>query len=219
MENIIKKHKEFLILSKIYTKDRIEIHIFEMPDFILKSSNETFGVEITEYYYNETSARLKNIEGYTRRILKSDSNKVLDKRDIDFLKKGKLYIKDEKVDKYIFLTDTIQLKYSNSYEWGELPKYIDFEKQIINIIESKNEKAKNYYKKGLDYLELFIDDREGYMKNHLEEINNSVEILNEVTKSNYKRVYIISENYLLVIGENPGENMIKYNLKKEAETN
>lgn len=87
IENIIKKNKEYQILRKIYTNKKIKIKPSEEPDFIIEFENEKFGVEITEYYYNEASARLKNYKGYIEKILKSDSSNILDKRDKGIIEK------------------------------------------------------------------------------------------------------------------------------------
>ena len=147
MTDIIKKHKEFLILKKIYNKEGLKVEASEKPDFIIESEFDRFGVEITEYYYNESSARLKNYEGYSEKILKSNSNDVLDKRDKDFIKKTSLYIKDQRDNTYKFLSDIIQLKYNEDYDIGESPQFRDVENQILDIIETKNNKSKYYQKR------------------------------------------------------------------------
>ena len=147
MDDIMKKHKEYLVLKKIYNKDNLTIESTESPDFIIESGFDKFGVEITEYYYNESSARLKNYEGYSEKILKSKSDDVLDKRDKDYIKKTTLFIKDPKDNVYKFLTHTIQLRYNEYYDVGELPQFKDVESQIINIIETKDNKSIHYKKR------------------------------------------------------------------------
>lgn len=93
IENIIKKNKEYKILRKVYTNEKIKIKPSEEPDFIIECEMEKFGVEITEYYYNEASARLKNYKGYTEKILKSDSSDILDKRDKGVIEKVRFIYK------------------------------------------------------------------------------------------------------------------------------
>jgi predicted ribosome quality control (RQC) complex YloA/Tae2 family protein len=60
-------------------------------------------------------------------------------------------------------------------------------------------------------MELFIEDKEGYVAKHLIDLQRSNEIQTKVAESNYKRVYIFSDEYLCIIGQNAGENMEKYN--------
>lgn len=96
IENIIKKNKEYKILRKVYTNEKIKIKLSEEPDFIIEYKMEKFGVEITEYYYNEASARLKNYKGYTEKILKSDSSDVLNKRDKGVIEKVRFIYKRSK---------------------------------------------------------------------------------------------------------------------------
>ena len=188
MTDIIKKHKEYLILKKLYNKEGLNIEPSESPDFVIESSDDRFGVEITEYYYNESSARLKNYKGYSEKILKSDSSKILDKRDKGFITKTSLFIKDPKDCEYKFLMNTIQLKYNDNYDMGEAPQFKDVENQILDIIETKNKKSFNY-KKCVSYIELFINDKEDFIEKHIHELNDSIRILNKVNKSRFKRVY------------------------------
>ena len=210
MDNIIKKQKEYEILRMIYKNEKINAILSEEPDFILENKNEKFGVEVTEYYFNESSARLKNYKGYSEKILQSKSQNVLDKRDRGFIQKVGLYIKNTSNNKYEFLMDTINTKYNNDYEFGQLPQYDDVEKQIVEIIKKKNIKSQNYNKE-LDYIELFIKDQECYLEKHLYEINGSKNILKVVENSGFKRIYIFSGKHLFIFGTEPEENMKKYN--------
>lgn len=147
MENIIKKHKEYQILKKIYDSKKITIQPSEKPDFIIGSGKERFGVEITEYYYNESSARLKNYKGYGDKILNSNPVNVLDKRDKETIHKIGLYVKAPEQNKYDFFMNVIQLQYNEFYLPGQEPKFKDVENQIINIIRNKDKKSANYEKR------------------------------------------------------------------------
>lgn len=119
-------------------------------------------------------------------------------------------MKTPEENKYKFFMDTIQLKYNESYLAGQDPKFKDVENQIIKIIKNKDEKSK-HYESGMQYLELFIDDRENYLEKHINELNDSSNILEEVRKSKFKRVYFFSGKYLFIVGTNPEENMGKFN--------
>lgn len=211
-----KKEQELIILKQVYKKDKVEITESEKPDFIINGIKERFGVEITEYYYNESSARLKNKSGYFDKIIKSKDDSVLTKKDKGLITREAIYIKDTTDDKFKFVMDTVGLKYNDKYEFNVEPAYEDVEKQLIDRIEEKNEKAKEYKK--LDYYELFIQDKENYFgknSNRLEQLKNSKLLLDAIYKSNYKRLYIFSNNHLCIIGEKPNENMLKYGMVNE----
>ena len=47
MDDIMKKHKEYLVLTRIYNKNNLTIKSTENPDFIIESDSDKFGVEIT----------------------------------------------------------------------------------------------------------------------------------------------------------------------------
>lgn len=208
-----KKEKELLVLKNIYYDNKITIISSEQPDFIIDGINEKFGVEVTDYYYNESSARLKNKPEYFESIINSDDSSVLTKKDKDFITKLAIYVKDSKDDKYKLLSTVVGLKYNDKYEYNDIPSYEDVEKQIIDIINKKNQKALNYKK--LDYYELFIQDKENYFainKQCLSKLKNSKLILDNIIKSKFKRVYIFSKNLLCIVGVKPTENMIKYNI-------
>lgn len=212
-----KKEKEYRILNKVYTDPKIRIQSSEEPDFIITANDERFGVEITEFYYNEASARLKNYPGYIEKILSSSTMDILNKNDKGIIEKHSLYVKSNN-GKYQFFSDVIEVKYNEEYEFGQLPEFKDVEVQIAEIVERKSKKAEHYNKQ-LKYIELFIYDKENYIHKNLQQLNNSDLIAEMVRKSNFKRVYIFSGNYLTVMGVNPEENMTKYNTKNDGENN
>ena len=62
-----KKDREKSILKMVYNNDRIdEIIDCENPDFKVRNNHQQafFGVEVTELYYSESNARLRNIPNY-----------------------------------------------------------------------------------------------------------------------------------------------------------
>lgn len=212
-----KKNKELIILNKLYnykniknSKQFFEIIESERPDFIIKAQDETFGVEITEFYYNESTARLKNYPGYFNKIISSTSNKVLDKKDIGILSHNKLYIKNPITNKYNFVADTVEAKYHENYLSCQIPRYQDIEPIILEIIKNKNHKAKKY--SNLDYFELFINDAENYFEKINLNNQNTEKLLYEVTKSRFRRIYIFSGKLLFVVGDNPKKNWLKYHV-------
>lgn len=149
-----KKNKEYKILKKIYNSKRITIKDYEKPDFIIEADNAKFGVEVTEFYFNESVARLINYKEYKEKILNSNDNKVLDKRDIGILSRHELYVLDKVDNQYKFLFDFVAVKYDDNLNFHSKPTYEFVENKIVNIINIKNNKANDYEK--FDYIELII---------------------------------------------------------------
>lgn len=203
-----KKEKERKAVNQFYKENSVEIINYEKPDFIIKTNDETFGVEVTDYYYNESSARIKNFKGYTEKILNSNDDSVLDKRDIDKITKLRLYVYNKQKKENIFVNDFVGLKYKQNYEININPDFNFIEKQFIDIINKKSDKIVK--KQNIDYYELFIQDKENYIFKYMNNIIYSKKILLTIVKSNFKRVYIFSNKKLCIIGENPKEKLMEY---------
>lgn len=175
----------------------------EKPDFVLQRGNEEkFGVEVTELYYDGTSARLKNRKNYLEDIRRGE----IDKNDIKPLKITSTYIDigDENKTNYQFLY--------NSYT---IPEYTedDFKKALIKRIEEKHEKSKEY-RKDLKYIELIILDRECFFYNYTEEdalkyFNSNIWISDLIKKTIFRRICFITivNSKLKVIGLDNNLNM------------
>lgn len=142
-----KKNKEYQLLNKIYNSEKIRIEKSESPDFIIHTKTSEFGVEITRFYYSETSARLKNMNEYIANILRSDTNNVLDKRDKGLIVKAKVYMKSSNEDAYKYLGETVTFKYNDSYIPFQNPKFEDIENRVLEIINKKTKKSKKYKKR------------------------------------------------------------------------
>lgn len=198
----VKKFAEEEILKQIYSKN-CEFASTEEPDFIVKIENEKFGVEVTSFFYNESSARLKKMPGYTRKILNSTDDSVLDKRDKDRLFHDLLYLKID--GRWEYIDNRVSVKYSENQKKNVLPEYQEIEEKILRIIDRKNKKAEKYQK--LDYLELIIKDEEAIPFKISEPIGKSEKILKSVMNSKFKRLYFLSKYYLFVYGEKAYENM------------
>lgn len=93
-----KKDKEFTILRGIYRKKRFPKYTaLEKPDFILHGK-EDFGVEITEYYPDETVARLHNMPNYAEMIT---DKTYIHKDDREKLEVVTMEYQDKKSEKWI----------------------------------------------------------------------------------------------------------------------
>lgn len=186
-----KKEREYNIVRMIYNENEYKYneengYNQEKPDFILQRGNEEkFGVEVTELYYNETSARLKNRKNYPEDIRRGKT----DKNDIKPLKI---------VNTYLNIGDSNENNYQFFYSSYTLPKYTedDFKKALIKRIKEKTEKSKAYIK-DLKYIELIIFDSECFFYNYTENnalkyLNNNTYILDLIRKTIFKKVYIIT---------------------------
>ena len=205
-----KKDRELQKLKKIYNSNKIVIKDHEQPDFIVEVDNTRFGVEITEFYLNESVARLINYPGYKERILNSKDNSVLDKDDIGVLSRHEMYILDKTDDKYKFLFDFVAVKYDDNLDFNSKPSYEFIENKIIEIINTKNEKSKEY--DTFDYNELIIQSMEMISEEYINKLSLSEKILDSVDKSSFKRMYLLIGKYLCVYGQNPRENLDLYNV-------
>lgn len=83
-KNSHKKLTELELLRLHYASNEYEvIKTGESPDFVLKDSNgRVFGVEVTEHFADETSARLKKMPNYADKVI---NKKYIDKDDIKTL--------------------------------------------------------------------------------------------------------------------------------------
>lgn len=205
-----KKDRELQILKKIYNSNKIVIKDHEQPDFVIEADKVTFGVEITEFYLNESVARLINYPGYKERILNSKDNSVLDKNDIGVLSRHEMYILDKTDDKYKFLFDFVAVKYDDNLNFNSKPSYEFIENKIIEIINTKNEKSKDY--DTFDYNELIIQSMEMISEEYINKLSLSENVLDAVDKSSFKRMYLLIGKYLCVYGQNPRENLDLYNV-------
>lgn len=211
-----KKEREYKIIKIIYNEKEYKYNEEngdnqEKPDFVLqRGSEEKFGVELTELYYDGTSARLKNKKNYLEDIRIGK----IDKNDIKPLKIMPTYIdigNENKTD-YQFLY--------NSYT---IPEYTedDFKKALIKRIEEKHEKSKEY-RKDLKYIELIILNRESFFNNYTEEdalkyFNTNVWISDLIKKTIFKRICFITivNSKLKVIGIDNSQYEI--NIKSELD--
>ncbi len=99
-----KKREERRIFDLVYgDRSFNEVKDSETPDFLVRyfPDKSYFGVEVTEYYLNETNARLDNIPDYTGQLLNGkdfkhkDDSKVLDVAEIDIINKdGSTHVKN-----------------------------------------------------------------------------------------------------------------------------
>lgn len=207
------KNKEKQIALKIYSEPEYTYlgNNNERPDFIITKDNIKFGVEVTGFYYNLSSARLQNQKNYFNRLIKNPTldSSYIHKDDKKNLLPSKLYCRANQNEKYKHWLDCILLKTDYSDIPGEKPSFSFFENKIIDIINAKNLKSIKY-DNSLNYIELIINDTESFFSGlndeNIKEIFNSPNLLAVVEKSNFYRVYIVSkkdnDDLVYVLGKN-----------------
>lgn len=185
-----KKDREQEILSRVFEESKsLKISESERPDFILEYTgtihgDTKIGVEITELYVDETTARLMNMKNYAQRVMdgeyvhKNDKEKLIPKDIIYF---GKAY------DFKPFNTKILPN-----------PNYSieDYRKSLIDTLKEKKARYKKY-RTDLSQHCLVIYDSFGFMKKRKREQFTkdilSGEVLQELRNSPFSEIYFISE--------------------------
>lgn len=179
-----KKDKEREILFKVYQEKLFDVIEQEEPDFLLKykSDNSYFGVEITEYYYHGTNARLRNIEGYSLSLL--DGGEFLHKKD-----KTELDV----TDITLISNDGTETKVKAIAQ--KYPPYVENVFKIIDLINIKNKKV-SHYVKSVRHLNLIINNTEDFLVNfnreHIFGILFIPELVDMILKTYYKEIFLIT---------------------------
>lgn len=179
-----KKELEIKILKYVFGNE-IEYEESEQPDFILKTgSNNEHGVEITELYYDGTSARIKNGRYINDLLVK---NKYWHKDDKEKLKvQGVTYYSKEKG----YFPTQLSVLF--------LPKYnlSDYAKAINETIVSKNEKLTKYRTSIFSNCMLVVYDKENpFEKIHEKDIARQLfcgVLSTTIRESGYQEIYLIT---------------------------
>lgn len=139
------KNTEENILKLVYTPLCYDSLIrSEKPDFILEKDSIAFGVELTEYFFHNSSARIKNQKDYTKLVA---NNEWVHKDDVSLLES----IDTWKINDYGSESYTGRAVKRLNPTWQE-----KFNKLNSIIIE----KGLKYliYNKSLEYVDLLIYD-------------------------------------------------------------
>lgn len=178
-----KKKIERRIFDMVYGKqENLSVQHKDKPDFWVKNlDGEKFGVEITEFYINESAARLKNIPLYTDELL--DHKRFRHKDDIKNLNIDQIQIKNNK-DKVFETTAIIQ-------ELPSIPGYLnDFNERL----KEKNKSLKGYNKELL-HQNLVIYDNSNLFSSikHRQFYSYFYKpvIVKELLNSKFREIYLI----------------------------
>lgn len=146
-----KKQRERAILNLVYSpKEYKHVLPSEEPDFKLEHKNTgvKFGVEITEFYYSESNARMRNISGYFQNIIHKKQYKHKD----DILE---LEVKEVT----IIPNDNKRSQQRAKGILRKLPNIEALVNKISRLVELKNKHFDKYIH-GLNHVNLIINDCE-----------------------------------------------------------
>jgi hypothetical protein len=219
--NLSKDERELHILKLIYKVEEFcEIKKREEPDFELKMPSDKipFAVEITEFYFSGSNARLKNIPTYFDEIM--SNKRYRHKKDKKTLAVNDLTLISDRGDEHL-VEGIVQ----------EVPPIETYSNLVAEIIEIKNKKFENYDNR-LNHINLIVYDTENrligensklfyhlFYKEKLKEtlINSPFREIFYITRfDKYKEVwlplkliYLVSELYLLNSYINSSKNSLK----------
>lgn len=149
-----KKKREKAILDLVYSDKSFEsVTPKEEPDFEIKHkfNGPKFGVEVTEFYFSESLARINNIPGYVSEII--STGKYKHKDDIASLgvKEFTLIPGDNRKP---------QQKISGIFQ--AQPNINEYVAKVAESIENKNQRYSSYIDR-LDHVNLIIFDYENIL--------------------------------------------------------
>lgn len=182
-----KKLKEKRIVNLIYHDNEYLITDSEEPDFILVHLRGTysFGVEVTEYYLNQSNARIRNISNAVAEKIKLGDCKHNSNKTELRVENIKIASAAKRGKKGIQEVLTIQLP-------PDVEKYVE---GLIGRIIDKNEKLKHY---NLSPINLILLDTENFFSHTIsrDEVYTQLfnaELKRQIINSGFREIYLITE--------------------------
>jgi hypothetical protein len=183
-----KKDREHQILNMVYDpEERMKAIASEGPDFIVDCLPAAiFGVEITEFYFTDSEARLRNIPGYFTQIM--DKGEYKHKNDK----------KELKVDEVLYTSSKDNSSKTIRAIMHPVPPIDEYTNGICDAIETKNIKAVHYNAE-LDFIDLVIYDTYGYLSIHPHKDGLYKSLFNDrvnklIRETLFREIYLISKN-------------------------
>ncbi len=181
-----KKNKEKTIFDLVYSGRAFDsVTPTEEPDFKVKNADGEFGVEITEFYFSQSEARMKNIPGYFTEIL--EEKKYRHKDDV---------IPFEVKEFTILPGDNRRPSFKEEGLLRQLPSIDEYVKKISELIEHKNKRYKNYIT-GLNHVNLIILDGErrllGTPKDAFHHLFFQSELEKTLMSADFREVFFVTE--------------------------
>jgi len=146
------KKSERAILDMVYGDGEFqEIIDSEGPDFRLRRSGQasSFGVEVTEFYYSESNARVRHIPGYVTELLAGgryrhkDDIKTLPVREVTLVRDGE---PERKIEGIL----------------QSLPGVSEYICAVAEVIRGKNERLRGYVN-NLTHVNLIVFDTQSWL--------------------------------------------------------
>jgi hypothetical protein len=183
-----KKEQELTILRTVFKKKRFPKYIFsEKPDFIVHHKKD-FGVEITEYYPDETMARMHNRPNYAQEV----TNKTyIHKDDAQILEVVNTEYFNEKKQKWIKLEVPAVMQENQPIQL-----------RVQRLIDQINDKTKLYhtYNSSLSDIDLIVCDSrasfiDGINDNYMRSIMKEIFARNIFRLSGFRNIYLSIPGY------------------------
>lgn len=183
--NTKKDNIEYDILSCIFEEGKqCEIVKSEQPDFILKFQSVSVGVEITELYFDSTSARLKNKQGYIKDLV--EKNKFAHKDDKDKLSIKEVTYFSQSAPNAPFHTKMV---FHHNYSVD------DYRASLLQAIRKKGKKFEKY-NNSVHQSALVIYDQESFFRKFYRQdfvrilFDNAV--VNTIKESPFDEIYLVT---------------------------
>ena len=180
-----KKNKERTIFDLVYAGRAFDsVTPTEKPDFTVKNADGEFGVEITEFYFSQSEARIKNIPGYFQEIL--EGKKYRHKDDAVPLDVAEITVQPG---------DNRRPNFNVKGIVRQLPRFDEYIKKISELIEQKNKRFKNYIT-GLNHVNLIIFDNEprlvGAPKNTFHHLFFQPELEKALMNADFREIFFVT---------------------------
>ena len=182
----MKKKKERTIFDFVYSGRPIDsVTPTEEPDFKVKNANGEFGVEITEFYFSQSEARLKNIPDYFKEIL--DEKKYRHKDD---------FVPLEVKEFTVIPNDNRSPSFKVEGLMQKLPEMNEYVTKISELIENKNRRFNNYIR-GLSHVNLIIRDYEhrlvGVPKDKFHYVFFQPQLEKVLMNADFREIFLITQ--------------------------
>lgn len=142
-----KKQRELISFRQVFQlNDYPNIKQNDKPDFVVSHNGISFGVEVTEYYQDQTSAGYANIPNYMNNIL--DDESMIKRKDRGKLEKVRVGLEMGGVPMYS--QDAVYRQSSSAQ---------DRLKKLNDIINAKITSMQDYNMDNLEFVELIIHDQ------------------------------------------------------------
>jgi len=181
-----KKNKERTIFDFVYAGRLVDsVTPTEEPDFKVKNADGEFGVEITEFYFTQSQARLINIPSYGTEIL--DKKKYRHKDDITPLEVKEFTVVPHDNRRPSFKVEGLM---------QEMPDMNEYAIRISELIERKNKLFRNYIA-GLTHVNLIIRDYEhrlvGVPKDKFHHVFFQPQLEKVLMNADFREIFLVTQ--------------------------